>query len=121
MSKSLKAVLLSTLVFPGMGHFSLKKHIQGGLLTGISLICLYSLVTTSVEIARKLSLQIQTGEIPLDPVMLNELVTQQLAETNDQLIYVSSYLLIICWVIGIIDSYRIGRLQDKFENTTTKQ
>ena len=55
MKKSMKAALLSAFVFPGAGHFFLKKHITGTVLA----------------------------------------------------------VFIISLFVGIIDSYRVGRIQDK--------
>ncbi|MEH6456790.1 MAG: hypothetical protein V7749_10740, partial [Cocleimonas sp.] len=115
MRKSAKAVLLSTLVFPGAGHFSLKKPIQGTLLLGITLFCLYWIVSTVLEITQNLTAKIERGEIPFDVAQITQLVSQQLS-VDDQLITISTYGLVICWIVGIVDSYRIGRLQDKNEN-----
>ena len=98
MNKSLKAALLSALVFPGVGHFSLKKPIQGVLLSGVSIICLYFLITTSVDIAQQLIVKVQSGEIPMDVVKMSEIVSQQLEGSDGQRINIPSYLLVICWV-----------------------
>ena len=108
MNKSLKAALLSALVFPGVGHFSLKKPIQGVLLSGVSIICLYFLITTSVDIAQQLIVKVQNGEIPMDVVKMSEIVSQQLEGSGGQRINIPSYLLMFCWIVGIIDSVRIG-------------
>ena len=113
MRKSIKAVLLSALVFPGAGHFSLKKPVQGTLLVVISLLCLYFLISTVLEISQNLSTKIQSGEIPYDVAKITELVSEQLSGSNDKLIAISSFVLLICWIVGIVDSFRVGRLQDK--------
>ena len=108
MSKSLKAALLSALVFPGIGHFSLKKPVQGVLLSGVAIVCLYLLLTTAIEIAQQLSVKVQSGEIPMDVEKITEMVSQQLAGSDDQRIKMPSLLLVICWVVGVVDSFRIG-------------
>jgi|TARA_R110000850_G_scaffold50989_2_gene124449 TM2 domain-containing membrane protein YozV len=109
MTKSLKAVLLSALVLPGCGHFSLKKPIQGCLLAFISTICIYILFSTTMQIAQDLSVQIQNGQIPLNLANLNELVSKEFNSDKAQGANASVFILSICWIIGIIDSYRIGR------------
>jgi TM2 domain-containing membrane protein YozV len=58
MTPPLKATLISALVFPGGGHFYLKKHIVGVLLAGI------------------------------------------------------------CWLVGIVDSFRLGRKQEQARHKT---
>lgn len=113
MRKSIKAVLLSALVFPGAGHFSLKKPVQGTLLVGITLLCLYSLISTVLQISQNLSAKIQSGEIPYDVAKITELASEQLSGGDDRLISISTFVIIICWIVGIADSFRVGRLQEK--------
>lgn len=115
MTKYLKAALLSALVFPGIGHFSLKKPLQGSILAGIAIVCLYFLLTVVVDIAQELSAKIQSGEVPLDAAKISELLTQQMAGSDGQLINIPSLLLIICWVVGVVDSVRIGWVQEQDE------
>ncbi len=117
MRKSVKAVLLSALVFPGAGHFSLKKPVHGTLLVGITLLCLYSLISTVLNISQNLRAKIESGEIPYDVTKITELATEQLSGGDDKFITISTFALIICWIVGIADSYRVGRLQDKNENS----
>tara|TARA_R110001592_G_scaffold78448_5_gene235312 strand:- start:90 stop:482 length:393 start_codon:yes stop_codon:yes gene_type:complete len=121
MNKSLKAALLSALILPGVGHFWLKKPLQGTLLTGITLICLYVLLNTVVDIAQRLSVQIQSGAIPVDITTIGERVSQQLAGSNAQLINIPTLILVICWVIGVLDSFRIGRSEEKTNALAVKQ
>lgn len=121
MSKSLKAALLSALVFPGIGHFSLKKRLQGSLLSGITVVCLYILLMAIVDVAQQLSVKIQNGEVPFEFTRIGELVSQQLAGSDGQLVNISSLLLGICWAVGIIDSFRIGWSQDKKDNASIKK
>ena len=113
MRKSIKAVLLSALVFPGTGHFVIKKPVFGSVLVGITLFCLYHLISTVVEISRDLSAKIQTGEIPYDVAKISELVSEKLAGSDEQLIGLSTLGIIICWIIGVVDSFRVGRQHDK--------
>ena len=111
MSKSLKAALLSALVFPGCRHFSLKKTVQGCLLVFISIICIYALFSSTMDIAQDISIKIQSGQIPLDMANLNELVLKELNTRDTESLNTSSFILGICWLVGVIDSFRIGRKQ----------
>lgn len=113
MSKTSKAVLLSALVFPGTGHFLLKKSVAGAVLFGASLGALYYLVVSAVEQARKIVEKIQSGEIQLDGLDITELVSNQLSGSETQTQSVATVVLILSWLIGIVDSYRVGRIQDK--------
>jgi len=116
MRKSLKAALLSALVFPGSGHFLLRKHLRGLLLAGVSIACLYALVSAAVEIAQQISDEILSGQIPLDAARIAEEVSMRSAADGSLLVSVSTYLLLACWLIGIVDSWLAGRLQDRRDN-----
>lgn len=111
MTKSIKAALLSTLVFPGAGHFFLKRHIRGIILTVATIASLYFLISGVVEKALQITDKIQRGQVQLDIAAITELVSAQ--PTGSEVITIASYVLMIAWLIGIIDSYRIGRIQDK--------
>ncbi len=113
MNKSTKAALLSAFVFPGVGHFFLKKYMAGMALAGAALVGLYWLVTQAVERAQQITAQIQSGEIPLDMATITELVSQQPTGTEAQQLNLATAVLIIAWLIGIVDSYRVGRAQQR--------
>jgi hypothetical protein len=121
MRQSLKAALFSAFVLPGSGHFLLKKHVQGALLSGVTFLCIWALLSTALEKAQEISLKIQSGEIPLDISRITDEVTKQTAGGGTQLADIATYLLIICWLVGIVDSFRIGRLLDKDDSGRDKQ
>ncbi len=113
MKKHTKAALLSTFIFPGVGHFLLKKHIQGALLAGTAFVALYFLIAKTVEKTLLVVEKIQSGEAPLDAATITELVSNQTTGTETQLLRLATAALIISWLIGIVDSYRVGRAQGK--------
>ena len=117
MKISTKAVLLSALVFPGTGHLLLKSYRTGMLLISASLVSLYYLVTTSVEAALQIVDKIQSGEVSPDVASITDLVSKQSAGAEMLWSNVATAVLVICWVIGIIDSYRKGRVRDKDDST----
>jgi len=113
MTKSNKAALLSALVFPGVGHFFLKKYISATVLAGAAFGGIYYLLATMVERALQITAKIQTGEIPINVTGITELVSKQSTGAEAQLQNIATAVFTICWLIGIIDSYRVGRAQDK--------
>ncbi len=121
MSQALKAAMFSAFVFPGSGHFLLKKSVQGSLLAGVSILCIWALLSTALEKAQEISLKIESGEIPLDITRITDEVSKQVASGGTQLTDIATYLLLICWLVGIVDSYRVGWLQDKANRTRDKQ
>ncbi|MCP4433832.1 MAG: hypothetical protein GY806_22915 [Gammaproteobacteria bacterium] len=113
MRRSQKAALFSAFLFPGSGHFLLKKHVQGGLLSSVTILCVWALLSTALEKAQEISLKIQSGEIPLDITRITDEVTKQAAGGGTQIADIATYILVICWLVGIVDSFRIGRILDK--------
>ncbi len=107
----MKAALLSAMVFPGVGHFFLKKYVTAIVLAGATFVSLYWVISKTVERALQITEKIQQGEIQLDVTAITEILSKQSTGTEAQLLNIASVALIICWLIGIVDSYRIGRLQ----------
>jgi hypothetical protein len=112
-NKSTKAALLSAFVFPGVGHIYLKKYILGVVLAGASLAALAYLVSKVVERAFEISEKIQNGEVQLDVAAITELVSKQSSGTDAQLLNMVAIALVMFWLIGIIDSYRVGWARGK--------
>jgi len=113
MSRAIKAALLSALLFPGLGHFFLKKYIAGTVLAGVTVAGLYIVVAQAVESALQITERIRNGEIQPDVAKLTALVSGQAAGADVQLLNMATAVLVICWVAGIVDAYRIGYAQDK--------
>lgn len=113
MKISTKAALISAFVLPGAGHFFLKKYISGAVLFGTALSSLYYLITIAVEKALLIVEKIQNGDVQLDALSITELTSNQTTGTESQLVDIVTATLIICWLIGVIDSYRAGRVLDK--------
>lgn len=113
MKKSTKAALLSAFVLPGMGHIFLKKYICGIVLSGVSLAGIYYLVSKTVERALQILEKVQTGDTPLDIATITALASQQPTGPEADLLNVATVAFIICWLIGIVDAYRIGRAHEQ--------
>ena len=113
MNKSKKAALISALVFPGAGHLYLKKYLSGTILLGATLGSLSYLIVKTVEITLQITEEIQAGKVQLNVMEITELVSKQTAGSEAQLYDIATAVIFISWLVGIIDSYRIGRIQDK--------
>ena len=113
MKKSTKAVLLSALVFPGVGHIFLKKYIPGVALVAASCAAIYYLIAKTVERVLQITEKIQSDDAELDVMAITELVSKQSLGTEAILLNVATIAFIICWLIGVFDSYRVGCFQDK--------
>jgi len=113
LKKSTKAALLSAFIFPGVGHVYLKKYMVGASLAGVSFAAIYYLVAKAVETALEITGKIQSGDVPLDIGAITELVSQQSSGADARMLNVATTALGICWLIGIVDSYRAGRAREQ--------
>jgi len=113
MKKSTKAALLSAFVFPGAGHYFLKKHIPGIVLSGTAFAALYVVIANVVEMAQQIAVKLQSGEIRMDIAEIADLVSRQPMGAEAQSTDIATAVLIIAWLGGIADSYRVGHMQDK--------
>jgi hypothetical protein len=110
MNNSMKAALLSAFIFPGAGHFFLKKYISGAVLVATAFAALYLIISNAVERALQIAEKIQSGEVQLDVAAIAELVSKQPTGTGTQVLNIATAVLFISWLIGIVDSYRVGRV-----------
>lgn len=115
MQLSNKALLYSALIFPGGGHFLLRRYVPGSLLAGVAFACLVVLVMHAIEAAQKVSEQILLGEIPLDIGLIREAVTTQAAAAETPATTIATWLLVACWIVAAIDAWRLGRRAQQSE------
>jgi len=115
MKNTHKATLLSALVIPGAGHVYLKKYVSGVILCGISLIAMSILIQQAVIKASAIVEKILTGDIEPNIQVITKLVTA--SDTDGALISYCTYTIIVCWAIGVIDSYRLGKKQESLSES----
>lgn len=108
MKKSIKAALMSALLFPGIGHIYLKKNLIGVGLIIVSISAIYVFITRAMEKAFEITDQLLMGNIPMDVAEITELVEKQTTGLEAQSLDMATAVIIICWLFGIIDSYRVG-------------
>jgi len=120
MKNALKGALLSGLVFPGLGQVNLRHYKRGIALMLIVSVGLLVIVVKAVlqafTILEKIELQGRAIDMS---AILN--ATTQTSTTSDSFLYnFLLFLIILCWIIGIVDAYRIGKKKD-LETQSTSQ
>lgn len=113
MKRSMKAVLLSTFVYPGAGHILLKKYVPCIILITVASAALYILVSNAFTKAMLISNKIINGEVQPDIAVIRELIVTLQTPAEVQAINIATVIFIIAWLIGIVDSYRVGRVQER--------
>ena len=109
----MKALLWSGLVFPGTGHLFLKHYFRGGALIALSLVSLWVLVAQAAHQASAMldKMQLDGGMVDLNSV--STLVTQASNATDNFWATIASIVLLACWIIGMVDAYRLGKKKDQ--------
>src|SRR5215470_8379674 len=119
MSYSIKAALLSGLVFPGVGHLYLRRWWRGVLLAAGAAAVSYFLVSVAVNSAMDIAGKIQGGDVPPNVESISELVSKA-SQRDERSTDIATTILLALWVIGIVDSYREGRARDKVKELEPK-
>lgn len=91
----------------------LKQYLRGSILILFTLIALSVIVTEAVRRALSIVDSINDGEIPLESGAITELVSNAISGADNLIVNISLIVVGACWVIGIIDSYRLGIIQEK--------
>ncbi len=113
MKRSSKAALLSGLIFPGIGHIVLKQYLRGSVLMLFALVALSVIVTRIYQRALTIVDRINSGDIPVDTGAIAEMVSNSTSGADSFIENIALIVLGACWLIGLIDSYRLGVAQEK--------
>ena len=118
MKNSLKGALLSGLVFPGLGQVALKHYKRGVALMLTVLICVIAVVVKASQQAVAILERIRSEGGVIDMNTVSNAAAQ--ASTTSASLIINSLLLLImvCWIIGVVDAYRVGRKKDMAERFT---
>ncbi len=117
MRKSTKSALMSAFIFPGAGHLYLKRYSTAAVLAAGALIALYVVVSSVVEKALHIADKILSGEVPADISAIIDLVSKPLVGEDALLVECATTGLIIAWLVGIVHSYIVARLQENREKS----
>ena len=113
MMRTSKAALLSGLIFPGIGHIVLKQYLRGSVLMLFALAALSVVVTRMYQRVLTIVDRINSGDIPVDTGAIAEMVSNSTSGADSLIENIALIVLVACWLIGIIDSYRLGVAQEK--------
>ncbi len=109
MTRSTKAALLSGLLFPGLGHLFLKCYLRGAILIVLAIVVMSILVRNAMKQALAIVDRINAGEIPVGAGGITEMIYGPAADGEGTTLGIAVFVLVICWIFGIVDSYRLGK------------
>jgi hypothetical protein len=115
MKKSSKAALFSGLIFPGLGHIFLKKYLRGFVLVALSLAALAVVLMSAYQHAMLVVDEIVSGNVSMEAGAIAQAVSDSTSAADSLIENAAVFVLIACWIAGIVDSYRLGAVQDKVD------
>ena len=119
MNNSLKGAFLSGLIFPGLGQIVLKHYKRGAVIMLTVLVSLSVVVVKAVQHALAILEKIESEGGAISMSTISNAATQA-STTSGSLIFNLVLLLVaLCWIIGIVDAYRIGKKKDIEEGSTS--
>lgn len=107
MKAKTKAALISALLFPGLGHFVLKRAMRGCLFIVPTLLAIGVLLRTTLALADQLVAEIQSGALPFDIPLIMERISA--AGNDDPTTNAASLVILVCWLGSIIDAWWLER------------
>lgn len=113
MRKAIKAVLFSALLFPGTGHFAIKRYRRGMIFFVPALLSLASLVYYVVNKSLEIAEQIAQYPVPLDMEEMAQLIQSHHVDSELYQLNIAAWILGVCWIISIVDSFFQGRALDR--------
>lgn len=112
MTNAVKGVLLSALVFPGLGQIALKRYRRGVVLMLVVLAGLAVIVVKAARQAVRIIETIESGGGVIDRDAVARAVAQSAAPSDSLVISLLVFVITSCWIYAVVDSYRIGKQQD---------
>lgn len=108
MHRSMKAALLSGLVFPGVGQLYLGRHLRGCVFLVPTLAAALYFASTILEPVMAIALQVQSGAMALDPVAIEARLHQD-GQVISPLTNVAALVMFVGWVASVVDAWLAGR------------
>ena len=120
MNNSLKGALLSGLIFPGLGQIVLKHYKRGAVIMLTVLVSLSIVVVKAVQHALAIleKIELEGGAISMSTI--SNAATQASTTSVSLTFNLILLLIILCWIIGVVDAYRIGKKKDIEAGSTSQ-
>jgi beta-lactamase regulating signal transducer with metallopeptidase domain len=119
MNNSLKAAVLSGLIFPGLGQIVLKHYKRGAVIMLTVLVSLSVVVAKAVQHALTILEKIESEGGAISMSTISNAATQASATSASLTFNLVLLLVTLCWIIGVVDAYRIGKKKDIEEGSTS--
>ena len=107
MKASIKAALISALIFPGLGHLVLRRGLRGCAFMLPAALAVIYLLRSVLQLMDTLLNDLNSGALSLDPVAILERV--HASGIDNTATNLASLVCIVCWAGSIADAIWLGR------------
>lgn len=112
MTNAIKGLLLSALVFPGLGQIVLKRYQRGVVLMLATVAGLVVTVAKATREARRILESIEAGGGVVDQDAMSRAIAQATSWSGNLAFNLLLAAIVLCWIYAAVDAYRIGKQQD---------
>ena len=105
MSKSIKAALLSGLIFPGVGQLSIGHKKRGWFIIIINFILLYLIISEIIQKSRSYIDKMKEEGIEIDIATVSEKTAEIVSFSDNASLNILFLLFILGWTASVIDAY----------------
>ena len=112
MKKPMKAALLSGLVYPGVGQLIYQAYWRALALILVFSGALYFYFEEVVDKYQPLIDKVKSGEVALNGQALAIEIAKNPIIFDPKLVSILTTILLSCWLVAIVDAYRLGIKKD---------
>ena len=112
MSNSLKAVLLSGLVFPGVGQLVLRHYKRGIAFILSTIAILLAIIVKAVQQSFTILEKIKAEGGAISMTTVTNATIRASTPSESLTFKLLLFLFILVWLIGAVDAYRVGKRKD---------
>lgn len=113
MNQSVKAALLSALIFPGVGQIVSGYIKRGWSFVTVTLALLALIITKLVQQASMVLDEMQKQGNPVTIEEISKLSSELVSFSSNVFLNITLLLLILTWIASIFDAYRAGKKHKK--------
>jgi len=109
MNKSVKAALLSALIFPGVGQISAGYKKRGWIIIGANVMLLFLIIREIMQKAYTVIAEMQKNGTAMDIESVSNTTSKLAGFSDNVFLNILLILLVISWLYSIFDAYRAGK------------
>ena len=103
---------MSGLIFPGLGQVALKHYKRGAVIMLTVVVSMTAVTVKAAQLALAIleKIELEGGIISVNTIL--NAATQASTDSGSLTFNLLFLLITVCWIIGTVDAYRIGKKTD---------